>query len=184
LRKALADAREVPPYVIFGDASLRHMCRRYPRTERDFLAIPGVGQQKLADYGAAMMKAITTWLETHDEQKFAEEAPPPPPKLLNKGLTGTVLETMRLHRQGHSPEKIASLRSLVVGTLHSHLAQAIQFGELQADPRDYFTEAEEAELRAAAAEHGLESLGKLKEALGNRFEYPVLHYFRAFSMRG
>jgi hypothetical protein len=70
-----------------------------------------------------------------------------------------------------------------VGTIHSHLAQAIHHGELQADARDYFTEDQEGELRAAAAEHGLESLGKLKEALGNRVDYTVLHYFRAFALR-
>jgi len=185
LRKRLADEHEVPPYVVFGDASLRHMCRGYPQTEQSFLAIPGVGSQKLADYGAAFMGAITQWLGTHEAQTFAEESPPPPPPKMKSegGLTGTVLETLRLHRQGHSAEKIASLRSLVISTIHNHLAQAIQQGELKADPRDYFNTEEERELRAAAAEHGMESLGKLKEALGNRYDYPVLHYFRAFETR-
>jgi ATP-dependent DNA helicase RecQ len=185
LRKRLADERGVPPYVVFGDASLRHMCRQYPRTEPSFLAIPGVGSQKLADYGAAFMGAISQWLETHEVQSFAEEAPPPPPPKMKSedGLTGTVLESLRLHRQGHSVEKIATLRGFAVSTIHNHLAQAIQQGELKADPRDYFTAEEENELRAAAAEHGMESLGKLKEALGNRYDYPVLHYFRAFETR-
>lgn len=185
LRKTLADERGVPPYIIFGDIPLRHMSRRYPRTERDFLAIPGVGSQKLADFGALFMGAITKWLETHEERIFAEEAPPPPPPKMKSedGLGGTVLETLRLHRQGHSVEKIAALRSLVTSTIHSHLAQAIRLGELRAEPRDYFSAGEEAEIRAAAAEHGLESLGKLKEALGDRFDYPVLNYFRAFEQR-
>lgn len=185
LRKQLANEREVPPYVVFGDASLRHMCREYPRTEQSFLAIPGVGTQKLADYGAAFMGAINQWLETHEAQTFAEEAPPPPPPKMKSegGLTGTVLETLRLHRLGHSAEKIASLRSLAASTIHSHLAQGIQQGELKADARDYFTAAEEDELRVAAAEHGMESLGKLREALGNRYDYPVLHYFRAFETK-
>ncbi len=185
LRKQLADEREVPPYVVFGDASLRHMCRQYPRTETSFLAIPGVGSQKLADYGAAFMGAITRWLETHEAQTFADEAPPPPPPKMKSegGLTGTVLETLRLHRLGHSAEKIVSLRGFDISTIHGHLAQAIQQGELKADPRDYFTAEEEDELRAAVAEHGMESLGKLREALGNRYDYPVLHYFRAFETR-
>ena len=99
------------------------------------------------------------------------------------GLTGTVLETLRLQRQGHSAEKIAALRSLAISTIHNHLAQGIQQGELKADPRDYFTAEEEGELRAAVAEHGMESLGKLREALGNRYDYPVLQYFRAFETR-
>lgn len=181
LRKTLADERAVPPYVIFGDTSLRHMCRTYPRTEREFLAIPGVGSQKLADFGAAFMGAITTWLETHEARRFAEEALPPPPKMKSDdGLSGTALETLRLFRQGHSAEQIATQRSLVTSTIHSHLAQAIRCGELKADPRDYYSAEEEAEMRAAAAEHGLESLGKLKEALDHRYEYPLLNYFRAF----
>ncbi|HCN77658.1 MAG TPA: DNA helicase RecQ [Verrucomicrobiales bacterium] len=185
LRKKLADERGVPPYVVFGDTTLRHMCRRYPRTERDFLALPGVGSQKLADYGAVFMGAISEWLETHEAMRFADETPPPPPPKMKSegGLTGTALETLRLHRQGHNVEKIASLRGFVASTIHNHLSQAIQHGELKAEPRDYFTAEEEAEIRDAAAEHGLESLGKLKEALGNRFDYPVLNYFRAFEQR-
>ncbi len=185
LRKRLADEHGVPPYVVFGDASLRHMCRQYPQTEQSFLAIPGVGNQKLADYGAAFIGVIQQWLKTHAELTFAEEAPPPPPPKMKSedGLTGTVLETLRLHRQGHGAERIASLRSLVISTIHNHLAQAIQQGELKANPRDYFTAEEEDELRAAAAEHGLESLSKLKEVLGNRYDYPMLHYFRAFETR-
>lgn len=185
LRKKLADERGVPPYVVFGDTSLRHMCRAYPRTEREFLAIPGVGSQKLADFGAAFIGAITTWLETHEARTFAREAPPPPPPRLKSedGLTGTALETLRLFHQGRSVEQIATLRSLVTSTIHSHLAQAIRHGVLKADPRDYFSADEEAEMRAAAAEHGMESLGKLKEALGNRHDYPVLNYFRAFEQR-
>jgi len=185
LRKQIADERGVPPYVIFGDTSLRHMCRSYPRTERDFLAVPGVGSQKLADYGTAFMEAITHWLETHTAQRFADEAPPPPPPKMKvaEGLNATALETLRLHRQGHSPEKIASLRSLVISTIHNHLAQAIQHGQLQANPRDHYSAEAEAEIRATVAEHGLESLGKLKEALGSRYDYPVLHYFRAFAQR-
>ena len=90
---------------------------------------------------------------------------------------------MRLHRQGHSAEKIASLRGFVISTIHNHLSEAIQHRELDADPRDYFSSEAVTELRAAVAEHGLESLGKLKEALGNRYDYPLLNYFRAFELR-
>lgn len=185
LRKRLADEKGVPPYVVFGDASLRHMSRAYPRTERGFLAIPGVGAQKLADYGAAFMGAIAAWLEEHEPQTFADEAPPPPaPKMKSEsGINNTALETLRLHRQGLTPEQIAAQRGLAVGTIHSHLAQAIAAGEFQAEPRDYYSAEQERQLRQAAGEHGLESLGKLKAVLGDRFDYPTLHYFRAFELR-
>ncbi len=185
LRKRLADEKGVPPYVVFGDTSLRHMSRSYPQTDRAFLDIPGVGSQKLADYGQPFMAEIKAWLVDHPQQTFAAEAPPPPPPKMKSesGPNGTALETLRLFRQGLSPERIAAQRSLVISTIHNHLSQAIAGGVLEADPRDYYSVEDENLIRQAAAEHGIESLGKLKEALNNRFDYPTLHYFRAFETR-
>lgn len=186
LRKRLADDRGVPPYVVFGDLSLRHMCRNYPRDDRAFLAIPGVGVQKLADYGQPFLHAIGQWLKTNAPQSFASEetGKAEAPSKRDNPLSGTVLETLRLHRDGLSPEAIASRRGLIVNTIHRHLADGIRHGKLDADPRAYFTETQIAEMRAAAAEHGLDSLGLLKAALGDRYDYPTLHYFRAFERRG
>lgn len=186
LRKRLADEKGVPPYVVFGDASLRHMGRSYPQTDAAFLDIPGVGNQKLADYGQLFMAEIAAWLSTHERQAFAELATPPaPPKAKKQGAeSGTAQETLRLYRQGLSPDEIAAQRGLVVATIHSHLAQAIASGALQADPRDYYSAEDERLLRQAVAEHGLGSLGKLKEALDHRLDYVALHYFRAFENRG
>jgi ATP-dependent DNA helicase RecQ len=58
LRKRLADERGVPAYVIFGDASLRDMARLRPADEAGFLEVHGVGEKKLADYGALFLVEI------------------------------------------------------------------------------------------------------------------------------
>jgi ATP-dependent DNA helicase RecQ len=58
LRKALADARDVPAYVIFPDSTLRAMARDVPHTLEDLRRVPGVGDKKLADYGAAFLDAL------------------------------------------------------------------------------------------------------------------------------
>ena len=58
LRKRLADEQGVPPYIVFGDVSLRHMARDYPTTERDLLAVPGVGETKLRVYGDEFLGEI------------------------------------------------------------------------------------------------------------------------------
>ncbi len=58
LRKQLADARGVPAYVVFTDATLQHMARFRPETEDHFLALSGVGMKKLELYGAAFLQAI------------------------------------------------------------------------------------------------------------------------------
>ena len=58
LRKQLADARQVPAYVIFTDATLQQMARFRPATEAEFLAISGVGPRKLEQYGPLFLDAL------------------------------------------------------------------------------------------------------------------------------
>jgi ATP-dependent DNA helicase RecQ len=65
LRRELADERDVPAYVVFSDAVLRAMARELPRTPLQLRAISGVGEKKLADFGARFIDAIK------------EHAPPP-----------------------------------------------------------------------------------------------------------
>jgi len=58
LRKHLADAHGVPPYVVFHDATLREMVERRPLTLDQFADLPGVGEAKLARYGDQFIAAI------------------------------------------------------------------------------------------------------------------------------
>jgi ATP-dependent DNA helicase RecQ len=58
LRKSLADAEGVPPYIVFGDATLVQMARELPATPAALLEISGVGQKKLERYGEAFLEAI------------------------------------------------------------------------------------------------------------------------------
>jgi ATP-dependent DNA helicase RecQ len=61
LRKRLADERGVPAYVIFTDATLAGMCRARPRSEEQLLEVSGVGQHKLARFGAAFLAEIAAF---------------------------------------------------------------------------------------------------------------------------
>ncbi|MCB1246219.1 MAG: ATP-dependent DNA helicase RecQ, partial [Acidimicrobiia bacterium] len=60
LRKQLADSRGVPAYVVFNDATLRAIAVGRPRTEADFLALPGVGAVKLETYGAVFIDLVAS----------------------------------------------------------------------------------------------------------------------------
>lgn len=59
LRRSLADAAGMPPYVIFIDRSLIEMAETRPQTLDDFARISGVGATKLERYGAAFLGVIT-----------------------------------------------------------------------------------------------------------------------------
>ena len=58
LRKILADAAEVPPFVVFSDAALAEMAAYLPMNEESFLRIHGVGAQKLERYGPDFIDTI------------------------------------------------------------------------------------------------------------------------------
>jgi ATP-dependent DNA helicase RecQ len=62
LRRQLADERGVPAYIIFSDVSLREMARKYPTNSTEFRHIPGVGEQKLKDFGEAFLSEIRSHL--------------------------------------------------------------------------------------------------------------------------
>ncbi|RDB63228.1 ATP-dependent DNA helicase RecQ [Gordonibacter sp. 28C] len=61
LRKRLADEAEVPPYIVFSDATLRDMCAKRPTTEDEFLDVSGVGATKLARYGEAFLAELAAY---------------------------------------------------------------------------------------------------------------------------
>jgi len=58
IRKQQAMEQGVPPYVIFGDATLVEMSRLRPSSDAEFLQINGVGQVKLERHGATFLEAI------------------------------------------------------------------------------------------------------------------------------
>ena len=63
LRKKLAFANHVPPFVVFSDATLTQMATLYPTTKDDLLAISGVGSVKFERYGKEFMSCISNYLK-------------------------------------------------------------------------------------------------------------------------
>ena len=71
LRKRFADKRGVPAYVIFGDATLREMARRYPATKEAMSAVFGVGERKLHEFGEAFAAEVAAHLNAYPRVEFA-----------------------------------------------------------------------------------------------------------------
>jgi ATP-dependent DNA helicase RecQ len=73
LRRQLADERGVPAYIIFTDVSLREMARNYPTNSTEFRRIPGVGEQKLKDFGEAFVSEIKSHLAANPRRTFSKD---------------------------------------------------------------------------------------------------------------
>lgn len=65
-RMQIATQRGVPPYVIFGDMTLRELARFRPTRPGNLLSIYGVGQQKQTEFGQSVLERIQRYSEDHD----------------------------------------------------------------------------------------------------------------------
>ena len=57
-RKYLAEEHNVPPYLIFHDATLKEMLDIMPMSRSELLTITGVGERKMEKYGADFVEII------------------------------------------------------------------------------------------------------------------------------
>ncbi|MCW3346992.1 RecQ family ATP-dependent DNA helicase [Escherichia coli] len=68
LRKSIADESNVPPYVVFNDATLIEMAEQMPITASEMLSVNGVGMRKLERFGKPFMALIRAHVDGDDEE--------------------------------------------------------------------------------------------------------------------
>ena len=66
LRKEIAHENNVPPYVIFGDITLKEMSVKYPFYKEAMLNITGVGELKYSKYGELFENTIRKYSEDNN----------------------------------------------------------------------------------------------------------------------
>lgn len=110
-RREIADAQDVPPYIIFNDATLMAMLESKPINHKQFALLSGVGERKLTLYGDQFLAVIKDYFGEY-------EAP------------DTTTESVDLFKVGYSIKQIAQKRELKEDTIYNHLSQALEQGML------------------------------------------------------
>ena len=64
LRREIASEEKVPPYIVFSDKTLTHMCILKPVTEAEMLEVSGVGAYKFEKYGERFLESVRKYLES------------------------------------------------------------------------------------------------------------------------
>lgn len=72
LRKSIATKQNVPPYVIFQDASLEEMATMYPITLEELKTIKGVGDGKAKRYGIPFLELIKKYCEENEIERMQD----------------------------------------------------------------------------------------------------------------
>ena len=115
LRKRLAEAHGVPPYVVFADSTLVDMLRQRPTTMQDMALVSGIGAHKLERYGADFLQVL-----------LADGSEAGPTAVVHEAQ-----EVQALALAGMEPQQIAVQSGLPIKQVYQKLAQAISIGQLE-----------------------------------------------------
>ncbi len=168
IRKQIADTENIPPYVIFGDSTLKVMAQLQPQDLQKFAKLSGVNEYKLNKYGHSFISEIRSFCQ---EQKLPNALP-----------TNTQIKTLQLHQQGLSVEEIATKRGLAVSTIINHYTELIELNQPIEIDRLVIPVKQEIILKAIE-KIGETSLKILRENLGENYSYDEIKLVRAWKRK-
>ncbi len=186
LRRRLAEEADLPPYVIFSDATLREMASAKPRTQSEMLAVTGVGQAKWQKYGQAFL-AITRAAAAADAPATAPDRDQPVRQPIVRSRDGTVVSpsihrTYLYLREGLTIQQIADRRGFTPSTISQHIATLVSHGDID-DISPWVDDVLLARIRKAAGGGRIGPIGPVREALDGAVTYEQLHIARALINR-
>ena len=174
LRTVFARNENVPPYVVFSDATLVEMATYLPQNDWDLRKISGVGDLKFDKYGADFLNEIRNYCSRNN---LATRINLRSPKRERKQVTkrdasgrDTFRISLDMYRDGTPIAQIAKERGLALTTVENHLIRFIPTGEVLLDD---FVAAERVPTIHEAIFKCSDSnaLSPIKEILGDNFSY-------------
>ena len=178
LRKSIADAKGVPPYIVFGDRTLQQMARSYPRNRDRFSRISGVGRAKLEEYSEDFLRVIREHVERRQLQERPNTPAPEREDKSARALSQTYVQTRNLLKQGLSIEEVARRSGLDKSTVIGHIERCVADGE-QLDISPWLPSAERC-LRIEGAFRETEPMlvEEVRERLGDGYSHEELRLVR------
>lgn len=174
VRKSLADEENVPPFVVFSDATLKSISHSIPTSLEEFASIKGIGEHKLNKYGNRMIVEIinfqkqhpnTTESSTEEHQKYEINVSKPKVKVENSHLV-----TLEKYHSGLNISEIAKQRSLSTITIENHLLRCLEEA-CSINWEDFVNKSEYELILSVKQELNTDKLKPIKEALPEYISY-------------
>lgn len=175
LRRQLATERQVPPYVIFSDTTLRELARVRPTTLEGMRLLYGIGEAKLRDFGGGFLTSIHDYCAEHKLARDVRATPPAAQREL-PGLTklGPRHEELAaMFRRGCSVDEVMSRTTLARATVMEYLAGYVRKAR-PASLEPWVDEATCGRVAEAARQVGLERLKPIFLALNEKVPYDTI----------
>ncbi|WP_312095741.1 RecQ family ATP-dependent DNA helicase, partial [Niallia sp.] len=175
IRKQLAEAENVPPFVVFSDQTLRNISITMPVTQDEFREIKGIGDHKLQKYGDIIIEHIVKFknnqpdlseLDTSDRVETDTKRE----KRTKKSVENSHLLTLDLWKNGLSMKEIAKERQLNVQTIENHLLRCGE-EDLEFDWTEILKPEDQTLIIDVLQKVGMDKLKPIKEELPDRITY-------------
>ncbi len=174
LRTTFARRENVPPYVIFSDATLVEMATYLPQTDAELRQISGVGDLKFEKYGADFLGEITSYCRKNDLESRIELKSPKRERKQRTRRDASGKDTyqisLEMFRQGRSLAEIAKERGIGESTVANHLAKFIPTGKVALEEL-VPAEKIDAIRNAIIKFNDSGALSPIKEHLGDAYSY-------------
>ena len=174
VRTAFAKAENVPPYVVFSDATLIEMATYLPNNEDEMRKISGVGDLKLQKYATDFLETIVDYCDRNNlTSRINLKTPKREPKkrTIRDGNGQTTYDvSLDMFKSGLSIPEIAESRGVAVGTVETHLVRFIPSGEVRLDDLVATDKIETIRNAIARLNAGV-AVAPVKEFLGDNYSY-------------
>ncbi len=174
LRMFFAKAENVPPYVVFSDATLVELATYLPHAEWEMRSISGVGDLKYDKYGADFRKVVGDYCQRKNlSSRILLKAPKKERRTRTKrGADGrdTYRISLDMYLAGRDISDIARERGVTVTTIENHLMRYIPTGQVSLS--DFVAPERVAVIRDAIFKCAdTDALSPIKEILGEEYTY-------------
>jgi len=182
LRRALADERNVPAFVVFSDATLRDIALKRPGTLAAFLKISGVGEKKCREFGRQFLQCIVQWCERKklptdltSKPVLTDSRVDIPPKPISSDAQR---RAFALFEKGLALEDVAAQVGRASATVAGYLDDYINRNRIDS-PSPWVDDQTFIKVRAAVERVGIERLKPLFDDLGESISYDSIRICRA-----
>jgi ATP-dependent DNA helicase RecQ len=177
LRRRIATERGVPPYVVFGDATMRDLARVRPSSLDTFARIRGVGERKLRDLGETFVREITAYASAHGLELDA--APLPPRRERGESTRASAKPTaFAMFARGAPLDDVAKELGRARSTVFNYLNAFVQ-SEKPASLDAWIDRDTSARIAAAFRELGTDRLKPVFDRLGGQVSYDEIRIVAA-----
>jgi ATP-dependent DNA helicase RecQ len=169
LRKELADAAQMPAYIVFNDYTLRELARLRPTSIESMRRVSGVGGQKLSLYGERFTTAIAEFCSRQGIESDVSEAPAQA-AVVPMTASKLAVEAFPHFRRGASVGEVMVALDRSASTIYDYLTAWIA-AERPASVERWVNEATYHQVAAAARRVGTARLKPIYLELGEQVSY-------------